>query len=67
METFYFLGVGYFWSVYPVKTIIRSEVPIYLRNLETFVRNFIWETENLKILDPSFEKRYFEFTFFYKN
>jgi hypothetical protein len=35
--------------------------------LETFVRNFIWETENLKILDPSFEKRDLEFTFFVHN
>ncbi len=41
--------------------------PDFIRNMETFVRNFIWESGILRILDLSFKKCVLDLAFVVKH
>ncbi len=49
--------------MYAPKITMLGRPPVFIRNMETFVRNFIWESGILRILDLSFEKCVLDLTF----
>ncbi len=63
LETFHFHRLYYFQSMYAPKITMLGRPPVFIRNMETFVRNFIWESGILRILDLSFEKCVLDLTF----
>ena len=52
--------------MYAPKITMLGRPPVFIRNMETFVRNFIWESGILRILDLSFEKCVLDLTFVVK-